>query len=408
VHTNTSVRHQTCLLSAPCLALGLLLLVGGCPRKDGDTREPAPKTVVAPAPRGDTDPATMDIPLDESKPDDPARIPGRPRAVPPRVAVRYILLAYRGAQKAPETPRSKEMALRRAKRLSRVARKQGADFLDLARRHSDVPRAERGMQVTFGKGEMAPAFEEATFAMGEGQVSDPVLTPFGCYVIMRVTPEEYSTAHILIQYEGSKQAPPGIKRSKKDARALADRVHEAATKEGANFAILAERNSDSPSKVRGGVIKPLVPGQESEDFNNYLAAVARLKVGEVSPVVETPFGFHVIKRLELERIQASHILISHDDAAGSGPKEKRNKWDAEKLAKKVLAELRGKDSAAVFADFARKYSDCPSAEKGGDLGFFARGTMVPKFEQIAFGLKVGQMSDVVETKFGYHIMLRTK
>jgi len=390
------------------LVLSLLLPgLWGCPKKED--RAPDVAAAVGPTapPTKDTDPATMDIPLDESKPDDPTRMPRRPAKAEPRLAVRYILVAYRGAQKAPETPRSKEVAERRARRLVQAARKQGADFEDLARGFSDVPKDERGVQVLFGKDEMAPAFEEAAFAMGQGQVSEAVETPFGFYVIMRIAPEEYSTAHILVQYKGSKQAPPGIKRSKKEALERAEKVHKLAAPPEANFAVLAERYSDSPSKMRGGVIKPLVPGREAEDFNNYLEAVGKLKVGEVSPVVETPFGFHVIRRLKLERIRASHILISHNDAAGSGPKEKRNKWDAEKQARKLLGELRGKDEK-TFAEYARKYSDCASAEKGGDLGVFARGMMVPKFEQIAFALKVGRMSDVVETKFGYHIILRTK
>jgi len=393
------------------IPLLVALLVAACPKKDREQpgtggAEPPSKPTVPPETARDTDPATMDIPLDESKPDDPDRLPSNPGKVPQRVAARYILVAYRGARKAAETPRSKEMAARRAQRLVKVARKQGADFVELARKFSDVPAAERGMQIAFSKGEMAPEFEQATFAMGPGQVSDAVATPFGYYVIMRVEPEEYSTAHILVQYKGAKMAPPLIKRTKEEAKERADKVQQLASKPGANFAVLAEHYSDSPSKLRGGVIRPLMSGREPADYDNYLEAVAKLKVGEVSPVVETPFGFHVIKRLQLERIRASHILISYTDSEGT-PKEKRTKWDAEKLAKQVLAKVKGKD-LETFAKVARERSDCASADKGGDLGFFARGMMVPRFEQIAFGLKVGEISDVVETKFGYHIIRRTE
>ena len=387
------------------------LLVAACPKKDGEQpgtggTEPPSKPAVPPDDGKDTDPATMDIPLDESKPDDPDRLPRDPGKVPQRVAVRYILVAYRGAKKAPETPRSKEMAERRAQRLVKVARKQGAEFVELAKKFSDVPAAERGMQVAFSRGEMAPEFEQATFAMGPGQVSGAVETPFGYYVIMRVEPEEYSTAHILVQYKGSKMAPPLVKRTKEEAQERAEKVQKLASKPEANFAVLAEHYSDSPSKLRGGVIRPLMSGREPADYDNYLEAVAKLKVGEVSPVVETPFGFHVIKRLQLERIRASHILVSYTDSEGT-PKEKRTKWDAEKVAKQLLAKVKGKDLEA-FAEVASKSSDCASAAKGGDLGFFARGMMVPRFEQIAFGLKVGEISDVVETKFGYHIIRRTE
>jgi parvulin-like peptidyl-prolyl isomerase len=388
------------------------LVLFGCPDKkqpDPGTGE-APRTTPEPkgTPEDTGDPAVSDIPLDESKPDDPTRVPRAPEKAADRAAARYILIAYRGAQKAPETPRSKEMAKRRAEHLVRVARKKDADFVELAKRYSDAPKEERGMQVLFNKGEMAPGFETAAFGMGEGQVSSAVETPFGYYVILRVAPEEFSTAHIVVQYKGAKMAPPGVKRTKKEARVRAEKVQKMAAKPDANFAVLAERYSDSPSKVRGGVIRPLVSGQESEDYDNYLEAVSTLKVGEVSGVVETPFGFHVIKRLKLERIRASHILIAYTDSEGT-PKEKRTKWDAELLAKKIHGKLRKeKDLAKAFPEYARKVSECSSAAKGGDLGRFARGQMVPRFEQMAFGLKVGQMSDVIHTKFGYHIILRTE
>ena len=100
--------------------------------------------------------------------------------------------------------------------------------------------------------------------------------------------------------------------------------------------------------------------------------------------------------LQPERVRASHILLTtnKDDADTTRARKKAE-------AQRILGELK---KGADFAETARKYSGCPSKEQGGDLGFFERGRMVPAFETAAFGLKKGQMSGVVETQFGYHII----
>ena len=63
---------------------------------------------------------------------------------------------------------------------------------------------------------------------------------------------------------------------------------------------------------------------------------------------------------------------------------------------------------ATFEELAGKYSDCSSAKKGGDLGMFGPGQMQKPFEDAAFGLEVGEMSEAVDTDSGVHIILRTK
>ena len=97
-----------------------------------------------------------------------------------------------------------------------------------------------------------------------------------------------------------------------------------------------------------------------------------------------------------EQVRASHILFKLEADAP----------DAIKTQKRLdLAGLQGQiNQGADFADLAGRHSECPSKEKGGDLGFFARGSMVKPFEDAVFSLKQGQVSTIVETRFGFHLI----
>lgn len=96
-------------------------------------------------------------------------------------------------------------------------------------------------------------------------------------------------------------------------------------------------------------------------------------------------------------VRASHILVrlSHDD---SEPK----KQFARSRIERILAEA--KKDGADFGALARKYSDCPSKTKGGDVGFLSRNMMVEPFATVAFALEVNEISGIVETVYGYHII----
>ena len=101
-----------------------------------------------------------------------------------------------------------------------------------------------------------------------------------------------------------------------------------------------------------------------------------------------------------EAIRASHILIMANESADEGTK-KAARAKADGLLKRARA---GED----FAKLAKEHSDDGSKEQGGDLGFFQKGRMVPAFEQAAFALEPNQISDVVTTQFGYHIIKTTE
>ncbi len=96
------------------------------------------------------------------------------------------------------------------------------------------------------------------------------------------------------------------------------------------------------------------------------------------------------------QVHAAHILIKSDPDA-----ESDEKTEALKKIKDIKKQL---DEGADFGKLAEKHSEGPSGPKGGDLGFFGRGQMVKPFEEVAFSMEAGEISDVVETRFGYHII----
>ncbi len=98
-----------------------------------------------------------------------------------------------------------------------------------------------------------------------------------------------------------------------------------------------------------------------------------------------------------ELVRASHILITPEQ--GGDPNEAKAR--ARTKIEGLLAQIKG---GADFAELAKENSECPSAPKGGDLDFFPRGKTTPAFEKVAFELQVGELSDVVETDYGFHII----
>ncbi len=106
------------------------------------------------------------------------------------------------------------------------------------------------------------------------------------------------------------------------------------------------------------------------------------------------------------QVGCKHILIMHAGSASKPEGVKRSREEARQRAQEVLLKIRG---GASFEEMVREYTDEPGgAERGGDLGVFDRGTMVKPFADAAFALKVGEVSEVVETKYGFHIIKRVQ
>lgn len=110
-----------------------------------------------------------------------------------------------------------------------------------------------------------------------------------------------------------------------------------------------------------------------------------------------------------EKIQCRHILVKHVGSRrpSSWREEKitRSKEDAMDMIHEFRRQLINKESS--FEELAKKFSDCSSAKRDGDLGLFKRGQMQKPFENVAFSLTIGQLSQPVETDSGVHIILRT-
>jgi parvulin-like peptidyl-prolyl isomerase len=104
----------------------------------------------------------------------------------------------------------------------------------------------------------------------------------------------------------------------------------------------------------------------------------------------------------MSSVRASHILLMYKGSARSTAT--RSKAEAEQQIGDLQAKITG---GSDFADLAKQHSDCPSSAEGGDLGTFGKGQMVPAFENAAFSMQIGEVSGVVETSFGYHLIKRT-
>ncbi len=205
---------------------------------------------------------------------------------------------------------------------------------------------------------------------------------------------EYRVSHIMFRPDSS-----GWEHAKILSNEILDSL-----KNGADFAKMAEKYSqDMYSKNDGGDLYYITAGQLPPQFED---AVYSTEPGHIYPeVVKSPFGYHIIKvtdkRIRVPKIRASHILASFADSAG--------KIDSSKALAKIDTVMYQLKHGADFAMLAEKYSDDPGSKKrGGDLGFFEMRMMVKPFAVAAFNLKnIGDISDIVKTNYGYHIIKLT-
>ena len=210
--------------------------------------------------------------------------------------------------------------------------------------------------------------------------------------------DEFNLAHILFRApEGA--SPEQLARLRAKAEEVAARVAR-----GEAFDKLAASYSDAPDALSGGNLgwrsAERLPGLFAE-------AVASLKPGETTPILRSAAGFHLIKVLgrkggsqdampaQVQQTHARHILIKTSEIVS----------DAD--ARRRLVDLRERivQGGARFADLARQHSADISAAKGGDLGWIYPGDTVPEFEQAMDALKPGEVSQPVQSPFGWHLIV---
>lgn len=210
-------------------------------------------------------------------------------------------------------------------------------------------------------------------------------------------PGRISARHILVAWQGAEGAAPAITRSRAEAlahiRALADQLDQ-----GADFATLAKDESDDASAARGGDLGAFGRGAMVPAFEN---AAFALKPGQRSDVVESPFGFHLIQRTALVEAHLGHVLVQWEGVPRSSAT--RTKEEARAIAETARQRLVAGESLSVVAP---ELSEGPSAARGGDLGVFQKGQMMDSFDEVAFRLKVGEVSPVTETAAGFHVIQR--
>lgn len=217
-------------------------------------------------------------------------------------------------------------------------------------------------------------------------------------------PEQLRLGHILVRIPEN-ASPEQIA----EKRARAEKVLDI-LKSGGDFQQTAASYSDADEGLSGGDI-----GWRSTDRlpKPFVDALAGVKPGNMTGIIKSPNGFHILKVLDrrkmtnaaesatnasdgntVQQIHARHILI------------KVNQLVSADEAKRKLIDLKQRivNKSATFEELAKTYSNDGSASRGGDLGWIYPGDTVPEFEKAMVALKPGEVSEPIETQFGFHLI----
>lgn len=205
--------------------------------------------------------------------------------------------------------------------------------------------------------------------------------------------DEFNVSHILVAVPENASPEQLQSRRARAEQALAQ------IKGGADFRQVAAAFSDAPEALQGG----LLGWRESERLPAlFLEALRPLQAGQLSDILRSPNGFHILRLNErrggqapivVQQTRARHILIKTNELVSEA--EARNR---------LLALKERLDNKADFAELARARSEDTSAARGGDLGWLNAGDTVPEFEKAMDALKPGEISAPVRSPFGWHLI----
>jgi peptidyl-prolyl cis-trans isomerase SurA len=208
------------------------------------------------------------------------------------------------------------------------------------------------------------------------------------------TQDEYEVSHILIRApeEGS---PEELQQLRAKAEQALKQVQG-----GTSFSEVSARMSDAPNALEGGSLGWKTSTQLPALFIDALKA---MQPGEVSPILRSPNGFHILKLtnrrggsspLVVEQTHARHILVKLNEIVSEDEAQHRLLTVRERLV----------NGGAEFAEMARQYSEDGTAANGGDLGWVNPGDTVPPFEKAMNELQPGEISQPVRSPFGFHLI----
>ena len=222
-------------------------------------------------------------------------------------------------------------------------------------------------------------------------------------------PEVLEVRVLTVSFQGARGASPEQTRSEAQAQVRANMIASMA-REGEKLSQLVPDYSDRSGAREDRGVMHVRSGQPAPYDERFVETVLALPVGGVSQPILQSEGYVVVERMKdpepgPARIGAKHILIGYATSPQPIAGVKRSEIEASALAEQLAKRAREPD--ADWDALAAQYTDEEAGKKtGGDLGNFGRGQMVPAFENAAFALPVGQISQVVKSPFGFHIIKR--